>query len=64
MRKKSKNSGLRSFMNLVVPPARFQRATSRLGGERSMQLSYGSTLTGSPREIVSQSYIFISRGKW
>ena len=26
----------------VVPPARFQRATSRLGGERSMQLSYGS----------------------
>jgi hypothetical protein len=27
----------------VVPPARFQRATSRLGGERSMQLSYGST---------------------
>ena len=28
---------------LMVPPARFQRATSRLGGERSMQLSYGST---------------------
>jgi hypothetical protein len=27
----------------MVPPARFQRATSRLGGERSMQLSYGST---------------------
>jgi hypothetical protein len=26
----------------MVPPARFQRATSRLGGERSMQLSYGS----------------------
>ena len=26
----------------LVPPARFQRATSRLGGERSMQLSYGS----------------------
>ena len=30
----------------VVPPARFQRATSRLGGERSMQLSYGSTGEG------------------
>jgi hypothetical protein len=28
---------------MLVPPARFQRATSRLGGERSMQLSYGST---------------------
>ncbi len=27
---------------LVVPPARFQRATFRLGGGRSMQLSYGS----------------------
>ena len=27
----------------VVPPARFQRATFRLGGGRSMQLSYGST---------------------
>jgi hypothetical protein len=25
-----------------VPPARFQRATFRLGGGRSMQLSYGS----------------------
>ena len=25
----------------LVRPARFQRATSRLGGERSMQLSYG-----------------------
>ena len=33
----------------MVPPARFQRATSRLGGERSMQLSYGST----SEEIVS-----------
>ena len=29
----------------MVPPARFQRATFRLGGGRSMQLSYGS-LTG------------------
>ena len=28
----------------LVPPARFQRATFRLGGGRSMQLSYGSTL--------------------
>jgi hypothetical protein len=27
----------------MVPPARFQRATFRLGGGRSMQLSYGST---------------------
>ena len=26
-----------------MPPARFQRATFRLGGGRSMQLSYGST---------------------
>ena len=26
----------------MVPPARFQRATFRLGGGRSMQLSYGS----------------------
>ena len=31
----------------LVPPARFQRATSRLGGERSMQLSYGSTVSES-----------------
>ena len=30
-------------MGEVVPPARFQRATFRLGGGRSMQLSYGST---------------------
>ena len=30
----------------VVPPARFQRATFRLGGGRSMQLSYGSTSEG------------------
>jgi hypothetical protein len=29
-------------VDLVVPPARFQRATFRLGGGRSMQLSYGS----------------------
>jgi hypothetical protein len=28
----------------MVPPARFQRATFRLGGGRSMQLSYGSTM--------------------
>ncbi len=28
---------------IMVPPARFQRATFRLGGGRSMQLSYGST---------------------
>jgi hypothetical protein len=33
---------LRPVRNLV-PPARFQRATFRLGGGRSMQLSYGST---------------------
>ena len=26
----------------MVPPARFQRATFRLGGGRSMQLGYGS----------------------
>jgi hypothetical protein len=32
-----------NFLGKMVPPARFQRATSRLGGERSMQLSYGST---------------------
>ena len=30
----------------LVPPARFQRATFRLGGGRSMQLSYGSTSEG------------------
>ena len=34
--------GLISLRELV-PPARFQRATFRLGGGRSMQLSYGST---------------------
>ena len=28
----------------MVLPARFQRAAFRLGGGRSMQLSYGSTL--------------------
>ena len=28
----------------LVPPARFQRATFRLGGGRSMQLSYGSLM--------------------
>ena len=32
------------YTRKMVPPARFQRATSRLGGERSMQLSYGSRL--------------------
>ena len=30
-------------MEWLVLPARFQRATFRLGGGRSMQLSYGST---------------------
>ena len=37
------------FCTEMVPPARFQRATFRLGGGRSMQLSYGST----SEEIVS-----------
>ena len=31
------------LFRIMVPPARFQRATFRLGGGRSMQLSYGST---------------------
>ena len=31
------------LLGKLVPPARFQRATFRLGGGRSMQLSYGST---------------------
>ena len=35
----------------MVPPARFQRATSRLGGERSMQLSYGSKLVNGKRVL-------------
>ncbi len=29
-------------LEMLVLPARFQRATFRLGGGRSMQLSYGS----------------------
>ena len=37
----------------MVPPARFQRATSRLGGERSMQLSYGSTRVGIVQRQLS-----------
>ena len=36
----------------VVPPARFQRATSRLGGERSMQLSYGSSRANSIKQTA------------
>ena len=36
----------------LVPPARFQRATSRLGGERSMQLSYGSTSEGIVSRVI------------
>jgi hypothetical protein len=37
----------------MVPPARFQRATFRLGGGRSMQLSYGSTTIGIvPRQLL------------
>ncbi len=32
----------RKLLKSMVPPARFQRATFRLGGGRSMQLSYGS----------------------
>ena len=35
----------------LVPPARFQRATFRLGGGRSMQLSYGSTGMNPNREV-------------
>src|SRR5437588_440781 len=34
-------------IEILVPPARFQRATFRLGGGRSMQLSYGSTSVNS-----------------
>ena len=37
------SSGLQFPLGKLVPPARFQRATFRLGGGRSMQLSYGST---------------------
>jgi hypothetical protein len=33
----------------MVLPARFQRATFRLGGGRSMQLSYGSMSVGEDR---------------
>jgi hypothetical protein len=36
----------------MVPPARFQRATFRLGGGRSMQLSYGSTPRSKLAECV------------
>ena len=44
LRDKACKKGARvNSLGKVVPPARFQRATSRLGGERSMQLSYGST---------------------
>ncbi len=32
------------YKKWVVLPARFQRAAFRLGGGRSMQLSYGSTM--------------------
>src|SRR5262247_1208716 len=50
---------------LVVPPARFQRATFRLGGGRSMQLSYGETrrATGgqpnenSPKHLLRPLYL-------
>ena len=37
-----KSSLMLDSLREVVPPARFQRATFRLGGGRSMQLSYGS----------------------
>src|SRR5260370_20558525 len=37
---------LSAHLILLLPPARFQRATSRLGGDRSMQLSYESTSNG------------------
>ena len=40
----------------MVPPARFQRATFRLGGGRSMQLSYGST----PQGIVQRQWSVVS----
>ena len=41
----------------MVPPARFQRATFRLGGGRSMQLSYGSTRTNSKSLIVNREIV-------
>ena len=36
----------------MVPPARFQRATFRLGGGRSMQLSYGSMNKAGSKRVA------------
>ena len=41
--KPAKEGEVPNSVGKLVPPARFQRATFRLGGGRSMQLSYGST---------------------
>ena len=40
----------------MVPPARFQRATFRLGGGRSMQLSYGSRKARIQETVDSSQY--------
>ena len=42
----------------VVPPARFQRATFRLGGGRSMQLSYGSSKVDSIQQTAISRQLF------
>lgn len=50
----------------VVPPARFQRATFRLGGGRSMQLSYGSKRVNSIQQTADSKKAqapFISRSR-
>ena len=41
--KARQNVALQIALRFLVPPARFQRATFRLGGGRSMQLNYINT---------------------
>lgn len=60
---KNKNSAAKEFQNKMVPAARFELTTSKLGILRSILLSYGGiyakNLTFNNQILSSQKYICV-----